>query len=614
MLLPATPGWVSLPVVVCGSPPLLAGACWRRWCVARGVWCVVCGVRRWCVGGVVASWSLATPVGGSCVLLPATPGWVSMPVALGGPRHSWLRALGAVSRHSWLGFAGGGGVWWGCGWCVVCLVPRHSWRRFLCATPRHSWLGFAACGGVRFPATPGWGLLAAVVRGAWCVVCGVWCAAVVCWWGCGCGWSLATPGGGSCVLLPATPGWVSMPVAVGGPRHSWLRALGAVPRHSWLGFAGGGGVWWGCGWCVVWLVPRHPWRSFLCATPRHSWLGFAAGGGVRFPATPGWGLLAVVVRGVWCVVCGGGVLAGLWVVCGVVGPSPLLAEVPVCYSPPLLAGFRCRWWWAVPATPGWGPLAAVVCGVWRWCVGCWSLATPGGGSCVLLPATPGWVSLPVVVGGPRHSWLGSAGGGGVWCVAVVCWLLVPRHSWRRFLCATPRHSWLGFAAGGGGRSSPLLAEGPGRGSPPLLAGFRCRRWCVVCGVWCAACGVRRWRVWWVCGWCGWSLATPGGGSCVLLPATPGWVSLPVVVCCGVAVGVSSGCPSPWPWCVCVRCVALRVGVGGVGGGGGVALGVAVVRARACARGVWLVGWGVSYLGWFSSSVVGMFQKAEKEVL
>ena len=262
------------------------------------------------------------------MLLPATPGWVSLPVVVGGPRHSWLRS------------PGGGGVWWGCGWCVVWLVPRHSWRRFLCATPRHSWLGFAAGGGVQFPATPGWGLLAAVVRGVWCVVCGVWCAAVVCWWGCGCGWSLATPGGGSCVLLPATPGWVSLPVAVGGPRHSWLRALGAVPRHSWLGSAGGGGVWWGCGWCVVWLVPRHSWRRFLCATPRHSWLGFAAGGGVRFPATPGWGLLAVVVRGVWCVVC------GVW-------------------------------------------CAVVVC--WRGCG---------------------------------------------WCVV---WL-VPRHSWRRFLCATPRHS------------------------------------------------------------------------------------------------------------------------------------------------------------------------------
>ena len=71
------------------------------------------------------------------------------------------------------------------------------------------------------------------------------------------------------MLLPATPGWVSLPVVVGGP------------RHSWLGFAGGGGA-----WCVV------------C--------------------------------GVCCVVCGGGVLVGLWIVCGVVGPSPLLAEVPVC--------------------------------------------------------------------------------------------------------------------------------------------------------------------------------------------------------------------------------------------------------------------------------------------
>ena len=494
------------------------------------------------------------------------------------------------------------------------------------------------------PATPGWGPLAGV--------CGVWCVAVACWWG--------------------------------------------------------------CGWCVVWLVPRHSWRRFLCATPRHSWLGFAAGGGGRSPP-----LLAGVRWRLWCVVCGvlvcgGGVVLGLWLVCGVVGHSPLLAEVPVCYSPPLLAGFRCRWWWAVPATPGWGPLAAVVCGVWCvgvwrrcavgvvagvwcgwslatpgggsrvllpatpgrvslrvvvggprhswlgsaggggvWCVVCgvwrrcgvgvvvgvwcgWSLATPGGGPCVLLPANPCWVSLPVVVGGPRHSWLGSVGGGGVWCVVCGVWCVggVPRHSWRRFLCATPRHSWLGFAAAGGGRSppllagvrwrwccvvcgvlvcgggvvlglwlvcgvvgpSPLLAEVPVCYSPPLLAGFCCRWWwavpatpgwgplaAVVCVVWCVVCGGGvvlglwlvcgvvgpspllavvpvcysppllagfRCRWWWavpatpgwgplaavVCGvWCvvcgvlvG-SLATPGGGSCVLLPATPGWVSLPLVV-------------------------------------------------------------------------------------
>ena len=337
------------------------------------------------VAGVWCGWSLATPGGGSCVLLPATPGWVSLPVVVGGPRHSWL------------GFAGGGGVWcvavvcwWGCGWCVVWLVPRHSWRRFLCATPRHSWLGFAAGGGGRSPP-----LLAGVRWRRCCVVCGVWrwCVGGVVA-GVWCGWSLATPGGGSCVLLPATPGWVSLPLVVGGP------------RHSWLGSACGGGVW--CVVCGVWRwcvggVVAGVWCGWSLATP---------GGGscVLLPATPGWVSLPVVVGGprhswlgsvggvaVWCVVCGAGVLVGLWLVCGVVGPSPLLAEVPVCYSPPLLAGFRCRWWWAVPATPGWGPLAAVVCGVWRWCVGgvvagvwCgWSLATPGGGSCVLLPATPG---------------------------------------------------------------------------------------------------------------------------------------------------------------------------------------------------------------------------------
>ena len=141
-------------------------------------------------------------------------------------------------------------------------------------------------------------------------------------------------------------------------------------------------------------------------------------------------------------------------------------------------------------------------------------------------AVPGLV-LPVFAGWSACACLGVLSlvpsGWGVWppsvflaggLVAVCGWCVggVPRHSWRRFLCATPGHSWLGFAAGGGGRS------------PPLLAGVRWRWWCVVCGVW-------RWCVGGVVagGWCGWSLATPGGGSCVLLPATPGWVSLPLVV-------------------------------------------------------------------------------------
>ena len=580
------------------------------------------------VAGVWCGWSLATPGRGSCVLLPATPGWVSLPVVVGGPRHSWL------------GFAGGGGVWcvavvcwWGCGWCVVWLVPRHSWRRFLCATPRHSWLGFASGGVGRAPP-----LLAGVRWRRCCVVCGVWrwCVGGVVA-GVWCGWSLAIPGGGSCVLLPATPGWVSLPVVVGGP------------RHSWLGSACGGGVW--CVVCGVWRwcvggVVAGVWCGWSLATP---------GGGscVLLPATPGWVSLAVVVGGprhswlgsvggvaVWCVVCGGGVLVGLWLVCGVVGPSPLLAEVRVCYSPPLLAGFRCRWWWAVPATPGSGPLAAVVCGVW--CVVC------GGGVLVglwlvcgvvgpspLLAEVPVCYSPPLLAGFRCRWWWAVAatpGWGplaallcGVWCVALVCWWgcgwrvvwLVPRHSWRRFLCATPRHSWLGFAAGGGGRS------------PPLLAGVRLRRWCVVCGVWCVAV-----VCWWGCGWCVvWSVprhswrrflcATPrhswlgfaaaGGGRsppllagvlwrrwCVVccwgpspllaevpvcysppllagfrcrwwwaVPATPGWGPLAAVVCVFCLAG-SGGpasrarCGAPhlffWPLCLSALLGPLRAGV------------------------------------------------------
>ena len=263
------------------------------------------------------------------------------------------------------------------------------------------------------------------------------------------------------MLLPATPGWVSLPVVVGGPRHSSLGS--ACGGGVWCVLCGGGvlvGLWLVCG--VVGPSPLLAEVPLCYSPPLLAW--FRCRWSWAVPATPGWGPLAAVVCGVRCVVCGAGVLLGLWLVCGVVGVSPLLAVVSVCYSPPLLAGFRCRWWWAVPATPGWGPLAAVVCCVW--CVVCGvlvgSLATPGGGSCVLLPAIPGWVSLPLVVGGPRHSWLGSAGGGGVWCVVCGVW-----------------------------------------------------RWCVV-GV---VVGV----------WCGWSLATPGGGPCVLLPATPGWVSLPLVV-------------------------------------------------------------------------------------
>ena len=361
------------------------------------------------------------------------------------------------------------------------------------------------------PQTPEVGSLACVSRGPFssrppfrCAVCGGWCPVSP-------GWGGGGGGGGFSLFLAVLLVCVSPPPLVVVRRRCVCLWRGACARGVCVGVwcvvcgvsCAAVVCWWGCGWCVVWLVPRHSWRRFLCATPRHSWLGFAACGGVRFPANPGWGSAAgsgvwCVVCGVWCVVSGGGVLVGLWLVCGVVGPSPLLAEVPVCYSPPLLAGFRCLWWCAVPRQSWLGFRCRqwrVVCGVWcvvcgkrRWCVGgvvagvwCgWSLATPGGVSRVLLPATPGWVSLLVVVGGPRHSWLRSPGGGGVWwgCGWCVVWL-VPRHSWRRFLCATPRHSWLGFAACGGVRFPATPGWGSAAGSGV---------WCVVCGVWCVVSG------------------------------------------------------------------------------------------------------------------------------
>ena len=91
------------------------------------------------------------------------------------------------------------------------------------------------------------------------------------------------------------------------------------------------------------------WPCCLCACRLLLWLWFAVGVCVFVArCVRAWCLCWCVVYGLWCVVCGGGVLVGLWLVCGVVGPSPLLAEVPVCYSPPLLAGFRCRWCCAVP--------------------------------------------------------------------------------------------------------------------------------------------------------------------------------------------------------------------------------------------------------------------------
>ena len=124
-----------------------------------------------------------------------------------------------------------------------------------------------------------------------------------------------------------------------------------------------------------------------------------------------------------------------------------------------------------PATPGWGPLL---------CGGGWPLATPGCGAWLRGPASPGW--------GPPPG-------------AVV-------------------------------RPSPLLAEGRGRSSPPLLAGVY-------------------WLWWW--------------GP---------WVPFTLVLVC-VCVLCGASCWCGWRW--------------------GVVRGVAAVCVRVCACGVWLVGCVIPWL-------------------
>ena len=373
--------------------------------------CCLCACPRlpwlWFAAGG-GGWSPASPGcgSGSWVWLPATPGWGPLVLVGGGPspllaevrrfagrgpsfpavgsgwafpRHSWLRAAGAVSRYFWLGAR----------WCWWWVAPRHSWLRVVGAIPRHSWLGSAGCGGGRFSAGFGGGFSVLRVfvarRVLVCVLC-------VC-------------GGGVGVGAP--------PVCVG----ACVAACGGV--FPWLGLAAGVGV--GGGVAGVWAVPRHSWRRFLRGFPRHSWLGFAAGGGgcsspllaegpgcgpspllagvrrrrwcvvacpswvwswLRFPATPGWGPLAAAVA--VCVGLGGGFS---WRVCLWRGACARGVCAGACVV--------CSWWrgcgcvfrvcWCVCVCVwvcGWGRLglaAGVGVGVVGVCRG-WSLATPGGGS------------------------------------------------------------------------------------------------------------------------------------------------------------------------------------------------------------------------------------------
>ena len=289
---------------------------------------------------------------------------------------------------------------------------------------------------------------------------------------------------------------------------------------------------WGVHWCWWWVALRHSWLRVLVLVPPHSWLGSVGRGGGRFSGV-GWGVSRVVcvcgaphARGVcvgvcvlclWCLcwwwcgcgcvfraflcvcvcVCGvlvacgcrsvvppGGVCCWLvWPVCVMVGLSPLLAEAPECDFPPLLAGFRCRCWsvfLAPPgsgpeprfaATPGWGPLAVVVCG-----------------PLALLAAGPGCGSPPLVArGGP----LVVVVGGPSPLLAAGRRLVFLRHSWLRAPGAVPRHFWLGSAGRSGGRFLGVGCRVPRvvcAGGAARARGVRAGA-CVVCS-WC------------LCWWCG----------------------------------------------------------------------------------------------------------------
>ena len=202
MRFPATPGWGPPAVVVCGSPPLLARACWFLWGVSwvgmSPVVCVcgVCGCVQWpccnvCCVFVVSALLVLWCGGAARVCLQRSLVCVVLCVwCAGGP---WFVAPASFDWGLRLVFVW---VWLVCSVgpppllagvrrCALVVGPLHSWLRGLVAGPRHSWLKFAG--------------------------------------GCG-GWSLATPGRGPSAWFPATPGWGPPVVVVGA--HLPLLAVG----------------------------------------------------------------------------------------------------------------------------------------------------------------------------------------------------------------------------------------------------------------------------------------------------------------------------------------------------------------------------------------------------
>ena len=397
------------------------------------------------------------------------------------------------------------------------------------------------------------------------------------------GCSFATPGRGSRVRFPATPGWGPPAVAV---------AVSVAEGFPVL--------------CVLVARRMRVVSVLLCVV---CVLGVCVVGGAG---------VGVCVCVCVCVVCWWRVVAGpclhklllglvgLWLVCAVMVPSPLLAESPVCNlrnswlglaaggggcplrllaegpgcgSPPLLAGVR-RWWWcAVPchswlrvlvAAPrhswlgsvgcvgvfrGSGCLVlcvfvacvaargggAVLCVVCLWCPCCWWFGVVVRRGCVFgvrwcawlcvrgVPVVCGLLSPPLLVWGSRLCLCG-CGWRAVW---------VPCHSLLRDLGAVPRRSWLGSAV--------------------------VRWWLVPCHSWLrglVAGPCHSWRGF-AAGCGGRSLATPGRGPRAWFPATPGR-GPPVVVlgACSPLLVVGPGCAfllGPGE-CVCAVCHPVLVWV------------------------------------------------------